>query len=445
MMTTAAEIDSLFRAGVAAVKTGNKEGARALLLQVVEADEQHELAWLWLSAVVDDDADRRVCLENVLTINPDNVAAQKGLEKLGSGEGETAVSPTLDSPEPAAADPADDEIVVRREYAPHSLASAVLYPEQQVKEWRYHDPTTVKQAPALPIAAKSEYDDIWTRGEEICAYCAQPVDETMETCPKCQRNLWTKTYRYAKPSVNLHIMWVLLTGIGQLFLIQGLFHLVVQRTLLDTVIAGILMLLFFGLAVGIYFRQAWAHFGAIAATGLLLLTVLIDALFPIDLSGLDAPLNNIDPAIAKFLGSMVNSIGDFIRTFQFVAVILALYYAIFRVAPDFQKMDVQETAELKKGLQFASDYHTAAKDFARKGMMATAVLHWQRAVGKEPYHATYLRALGVTYAQLGFFARSLDVLQSGLQFSTQPEKQADFAKLIAQIQRRQVVEGKQDE
>jgi hypothetical protein len=51
-------------------------------MRLVELDERNELAWLWLSEVVDDPGEREVCLENVLTINPGNAAARRNLEAL---------------------------------------------------------------------------------------------------------------------------------------------------------------------------------------------------------------------------------------------------------------------------------------------------------------------------------------------------------------------------
>ena len=70
----------LLRAGISAAKAGHREHARALLMEVVERDEGNAKAWLWLSGVVDSLDDREVCLENVLTLDPDNDAAQCGLE-----------------------------------------------------------------------------------------------------------------------------------------------------------------------------------------------------------------------------------------------------------------------------------------------------------------------------------------------------------------------------
>jgi tetratricopeptide (TPR) repeat protein len=82
MSSSAPSVDDLLKQGIAAFRAGRKGEARQKLMLVVELDEQNEQAWLWLSGVVESNADRRVCLENVLTINPDNTAAQKGLRLL---------------------------------------------------------------------------------------------------------------------------------------------------------------------------------------------------------------------------------------------------------------------------------------------------------------------------------------------------------------------------
>ena len=79
MTTQTAE---LLRQGIAAAKSGLRSQARELLMQVVDLDDHNEAAWLWLSGVVDDPSDQLVCLENVLIINPDNLAAARGLQHL---------------------------------------------------------------------------------------------------------------------------------------------------------------------------------------------------------------------------------------------------------------------------------------------------------------------------------------------------------------------------
>ena len=76
-------VNDLLERGIAALKAGLKEEAHQLLSQVVEQDERNEMAWLWISGVVDTDTERRICLENVLAINPNNGIAKRGLERLG--------------------------------------------------------------------------------------------------------------------------------------------------------------------------------------------------------------------------------------------------------------------------------------------------------------------------------------------------------------------------
>lgn len=68
---------------ITAAKAGRTAEARHLLETVLDADQHNEQAWLWMSGVVDSDEERIICLENVLTINPQNAPARKGLAALG--------------------------------------------------------------------------------------------------------------------------------------------------------------------------------------------------------------------------------------------------------------------------------------------------------------------------------------------------------------------------
>ena len=74
------------QAGITAAQEGQRAEAQALLKQALLDDPSTEQGWLWMSAVVDSDAERRTCLERVLTINPHNQTAQAGLEKLSTGQ-----------------------------------------------------------------------------------------------------------------------------------------------------------------------------------------------------------------------------------------------------------------------------------------------------------------------------------------------------------------------
>src|SRR5215208_3700279 len=63
--------DVLQRA-IQAARAGRRIEARDLLLEIVEIDPRNEMAWVWLSGLVDSLEDRIIACENVLTINPAN-------------------------------------------------------------------------------------------------------------------------------------------------------------------------------------------------------------------------------------------------------------------------------------------------------------------------------------------------------------------------------------
>ena len=77
-----ADADDLVRQAVSAFKAGRKVEARSILEGVVEQDEGHAEAWLYLSALVDSLEEQEICLENVLALDPTNEKAKKGLETV---------------------------------------------------------------------------------------------------------------------------------------------------------------------------------------------------------------------------------------------------------------------------------------------------------------------------------------------------------------------------
>ncbi|MBI5958284.1 MAG: PD40 domain-containing protein [Chloroflexi bacterium] len=78
------QVETLLKQGIDAARGGDKAAARALLEQVVEQDQQNEKGWFWLAAVTEDLNEKRICLGNVLVINPNNQRARKLLEQLES-------------------------------------------------------------------------------------------------------------------------------------------------------------------------------------------------------------------------------------------------------------------------------------------------------------------------------------------------------------------------
>ena len=83
-------VENLLRAGIAAAKAGNTGWAHDLLLRAVELDAGSMEGWLWLSEVADTPAEQRLCLEKVLSLDPEHGEAQRRLawiemQEEGSG------------------------------------------------------------------------------------------------------------------------------------------------------------------------------------------------------------------------------------------------------------------------------------------------------------------------------------------------------------------------
>ncbi|HEX6387595.1 MAG TPA: hypothetical protein VF177_23245 [Anaerolineae bacterium] len=276
------------------------------------------------------------------------------------------------------------------------------------------------------------FDDVWSRTDEICAYCAQTLAYNEKRCPRCRRNLVVRRYRYPKPSTNLHIFWVLLLGLGQIYLLRFIYDVAAERNILAAALHVFLTGLFFALAGGVYFRQYWAHIGAIFILCLILFVSLVTFLVPVDLTALS--LESVDPAVGSFLGSLTRGLGGFLKIFELTAAGLALFMAVFMAAPDFDRIEMRQIATVSKGLETAGDYHVAAKKLAEAERWASAVLHWQHAAAKEPYRVVYQHHLGQAYARLGFYERSLDVLQFAYQRASQPAVQAELKQAMQQVE-----------
>jgi tetratricopeptide (TPR) repeat protein len=98
----------LLQRGIAAARAGQDDAARQLLARALQMDPRNEQAWLWLSSVAQSDEERVRILQQLLTINPNNEYAIKGLQALGAlPQAEPEPAP----PPPPEAPPAEEEIL----------------------------------------------------------------------------------------------------------------------------------------------------------------------------------------------------------------------------------------------------------------------------------------------------------------------------------------------
>lgn len=422
LIMSESDVDQWLQQGITAVKSGNRAEGREWLMKVLAVDQRHETAWLWLSGAVTSPDEQRICLENVLAINPANRLAQKGLAKLG----ETAVAP--EAPQSPAS-----RTVIHRKRPAVSTAQALLYPERQEETWEWVDPTpNLKPDGVAEYQAEESYNDVWTRDVTICGYCAAELREDQTTCPNCQRNLIVKTFQYEKNSPNLVIFWVLLFAMSQLYLIQAIYDVVVERNLITALLDGLLMIVFLIIAVGAYWRQVWSYMAATLMFILVIVGSLLRFLVPINL----APLNLAiwDEVFTNVATPLVSGLGVFLRSFRLLTAVIGLVTAVFGVPSDFARIEQRQTARLGKRLKTGADYAIAARKLAQQDLWASAILHWQRAAALEPYRLPHQINLGRGYARLGFTQRAVDTLTAVRQRTTDPKMQADLENFIHTIQ-----------
>jgi tetratricopeptide (TPR) repeat protein len=136
-----------------------RERARELLLEVVEHDNGNLQAWLWLSTVMNDLADKAACLNNVLALDPGNKQAQAGLDWIKRR------NPTLDVK--------SSEALKQTPSKPVSHTNVFLEPT--VSTSIIDDSTAVYTRPRQNIRLQSK-----------CPFCNQPISSMDTSCPHCK-------------------------------------------------------------------------------------------------------------------------------------------------------------------------------------------------------------------------------------------------------------------
>lgn len=382
------EKDQFLKIAIQAAKAGEREKAHQLLMKIVEQDEGNETAWLWLSGTVKTKEDRQICLENVLAINPHNEIAKKGLRKLG----------------------------------------VALPPPVEVKPERWDQPVYDVVLPKANDPHKPKFQDAWSSSTDLCAYCAQPVQRSDRRCPKCSRKMVGKEPVFPNRSKYL-IIWVALRSINHLFALLGLLFLgaslfailpeltPVERYYLIGVVMG--QLISIGFTIALFLRQVWAYWLAIAGLILMVLAIVALAFLSIPL-----PTTNISGG---------SSLLGFICVAPFIILQILYMYMVIMAGGDFRHEKRWRIAVADQRVKDPLVLDKAGKLFAQRGMWATAVLYWQRAVGRSPGNVAILRRLADGYARLGFPERSLDTLRQAQEKTLDPQTRQTLSRQIELI------------
>lgn len=140
------EVESLIKDGIRAYKSQKRVEAFEVFSKATELDPYNAQAWLWLSAVVDTEEDQRVCLENVLHIDPNNAAAQKGLKMLDAKR-KSAPPPAPEPPPVASAPPVSEPPATPSAPSIATSSASAFYDGPDISGDEYDD-----WAASLPIA-----------------------------------------------------------------------------------------------------------------------------------------------------------------------------------------------------------------------------------------------------------------------------------------------------
>lgn len=381
-------VEHWLETGLAAAHAGDHAQARALLLQVVNANDQIEVAWLALADVLDDPDDQQVALENALALNPLNFAARDRLEALRA-------NPTADQ---------------------HAT---------DLGQWQN-------------LIAKGHTEDDDGLDDPLqCPACGQPTAEEDKTCPHCRQKL---LFVLERPDNSEYLQRLLLwqwaavalavlacagpvaalanTGIeARLFFtylntqlpLSWLLGEVFTRPadlswLVLWVLAGRVAI---HVALALAWRERWppAYY---AAYGLL-------------------PLDMLVALGATLTGSM----GVALAVPAWLVAGLALIQ-LPACERDFIS-EVQRVYTQPDTVPFsAADFHLRGHHYRQAGLWALAVAQWRRAVGLAPREARYYKDLGIGLAHIKRYQRSLRALEQAAYLNPHDPTLAELQTMVRQ-------------
>ncbi|MCS6941084.1 MAG: tetratricopeptide repeat protein [Roseiflexaceae bacterium] len=474
--------DTLHQA-IAAARDGRRDDARALLMRTLEADPRNERAWLWLSGVVDDPNDVKICLENVLALNPTNARARQGLEWLharvglplppppspaqpgGSTEREIDVSAfsltRLRAYQATLADvtaaPAP-ETAIRSSPAPASAPSrqsvqAAPAPTSARQSVQAAPPPASARAaiqsgnPAAsraPTTASSRLASIEADDNTIpCPYCGAPTVEAQRRCTQCSGSLLVRvTPSEERSPIVPALVWLWRGGaiatvlIALIFPVLGVFLYQENPArgfpigiLIPAVLLALVGMVGFSVAQQLAQRSVWALYLAVGLTVAGLIGALALVARPDAFTDMLNRLTGATPLPPGWLAPL-----QFGGRLVAIGAIVAHIIAMTLSAVGYN--DVVGRLERFRHILKPSDHVTHYNNgvaLKNRGMWYAASLEWEWAVKKAPYDATYLRALGLAYARLKQFDKARAMIDRALQAAPNQPGLAEDRALIERL------------
>jgi len=420
--------------GIAAAQAGKRAEARELLLRVVKIDENNGEAWLWLSRVVTTLEDREVCFENVLTLDPTNEAAQRGLAEV--------------------------------------RAQIEATPELEPESTLIH----IEVERLLETKVTFDFSDTELDDPLLCVYCAHKTSEGDQRCPHCKRSLYSTFYEHEKPRW-IWTAWMMSIA-EAIFVVGGLLILAaILASALEVVkfngqtvdVVDVFMVYFgqktavppqaqaailatlpreqFYLRLGFVILDLVVAFGLLTrkrifyvlyiatlaiAAALLFISVTMNSRTFVTSGAAATPLEGIlQVALNEMLGVLVKfSIGIF-GLFLLIKTALA-----FAMNDDFDTVTERLWCAIDKTVHNPNGAFIRAKAYMKRDMWTLAALYLQRALSIQPSTVDYYLGLAECYARLGRYQSGLHLLDQAQQLQPESPVIPNLRGVIVELQAR---------
>ena len=459
---------------IAVARAGNLSTAYQMLRSLTAADPNNAEAWLWLGGVTSDPVEQHVALERVLSLDPANPRARRGLQALREQHPELFSSEPLPAAPVAPPEPAETSAVATTS-DPRQPVDPEAQSKIQNRQSKMVATTSSARQPVAPVAAepapvaafapaeqtdaisepvaepetpdqpRSSLDD-----ELTCPYCGSMTDAEDLRCPNCQGDLVVA----AEPTIGarlsrlvLALLWLLsataaVAGsawmIGAAQDLQGgtgrMLVPVLQNldlsTRPDMIYQGAMSV---GLTLG-----GLALIGLIIAAGLLLrwravyvihlLLVLAALASAIILLVISLPI--LGSTIRLDMGAGNEDLAIIAGVLVLTIVQLLLTFAGRR---EFFPRRVR--ARLPQRSLSGKAHFRLGTHYRDQGWRWAAARELEQAVAQEPGKVKYRRALADVYASMGDHFRARDELRASLNLQTDTSPAGRAGMLFEDAQR----------